>query len=114
MKKFLMGFEDFDTFVKYTGMLIEGTNWDSVGIQPDNANGSFDLSRLNELKDFCLMNQQYHILTETTDGDEFSDENTMAPVTISNRIRVVNRFEFYLGTGSKRATAELCHWTDEV
>lgn len=27
-----MGFEDFDTFVQYTGMLIEGTNWDSVGI----------------------------------------------------------------------------------
>ncbi len=104
--------EDFDTFVQYTGMLIEGTDWDRVGIYPDNANGSFDLSRLNELKDFCAENPRYHVLTETTDGDEFSDENTMAPVTISNRIRFMNRFEYYLGNGSKRASADLSHWTD--
>lgn len=111
MKKFLMGFEDFDTFVQYTGMLIEDTDWDSAGIHPDNENGSFDLSRLNELRNFCLMNPAYHVLTETTDGDEFSDENTMPPITISNRIRSMNRFEYYLGTGSKRAFAELFHWT---
>ena len=49
-KKRVRYFTDFDNFLKFTGMLIEGTNWDSVGIQPDNANGSFDLTRLNELK----------------------------------------------------------------
>ena len=38
----------------------------------------------------------------------------MAPVTISNRLRFVNRFEYYLGNGSKRANAELFHWTDGI
>ncbi len=104
-------FENFDAFVKYTGMLIEGTNWDRVGIQPDNENGTFDLSRLNELKDFCAKNPKYHVLTETTDGDDFSNETTMPPVTITNEIRFVNRLEFYLGNGST-SPAELCHWTD--
>ena len=101
-------FEDFDTFVRFTGMLIEGTYWDAVGIHPDNENGTFELSRLPELLNFCSMNPGYHILTETTDGDDFSDENTVAPVTITNEIRFVNRLEFYLGNGSKKP-ADLFH-----
>ena len=95
-------FEDFDTFVRFTGMLIEETDWDRVGIYPDNENGTFDIHRLQELKDFCAKNPKYHILTETTDGDDFSDENTVPPVTITNEIRFINRLNFYLGTGSKK------------
>ena len=103
-------FTDFGKFLKFTGMLIEGTDWDTMGIHPDNENGTFDIHRLQELKDFCANNPKYHILTETTDGDDFSDENTMPPVTITNEIRFVNRLNFYLGNGSKNP-AELCHWT---
>ncbi len=95
-------FTDFDNFLKYTGMMIEETDWDTVGIHPDNENGTFDIHRLQELKDFCAKNPKYHILTETTDGDDFSDENTVPPVTITNEIRFVNRLNFYLGTGSKK------------
>ena len=83
-------FEDFATFVRFTGMLIEGTDWDRVGIHPDYENGTFDIHRLQELKDFCAKNPKYHILTETTDGDDFSDEDTMPPVTITNEIRFVH------------------------
>ena len=46
-------FEDFDAFLKYTGMMIEETDWGKVGIYPDNENGTFDIHRLQELKDFC-------------------------------------------------------------
>ena len=90
MKNFLTGFTDFGKFLKFTGMLIEGTDWDTVGIHPDNENGTFDIHRLQELKDFCAKNPKYHILTETSDGDDFSDENTMPPVTITNEIRFVH------------------------
>jgi hypothetical protein len=94
-------FTDFDNFLKFTGMLIEETDWDKVGIHPDDENGTFDIHRLNELMDFCKKHPKYHILTETTDGDDFSDENTVPPVTITNEIRFVNRLNFYLGKGSK-------------
>ena len=83
-------FKYFDNFLKYTGMLIEETDWDRVGIYPDNENGTFDIHRLQELKDFCAKNPKYHILTETTDGDDFSDENIVPPVTITNEIRFVH------------------------
>lgn len=92
-------------------MLIEETDWGKVGIYPDNENGTFDIHRLQELKDFCVKNPKYHILTDTSDGDDFSDENTMPPVTITNEIRFINRLEFYLGNGSKKP-ADLCHWTE--
>ena len=65
-------FTDFDNFLKYTGMLIEETDWGKVGIYPDNENGTFELHRLKELIDFCKKHPKYHILTETTDGDDFS------------------------------------------
>ncbi len=100
-KKRALYFRDFDNFLKFTGMLIEGTYWDKIGIRPDNENGTFDIRRLNELIDFCKKHPKYHILTETTDGDDFSNETTMPPVTITNEIRFINRLEFYLGNGSK-------------
>ncbi len=101
-------FKDFGKFLKFTGMLIEETDWDRVGIHPDEENGTFDIHRLQELKDFCAKNPKYHILTETTDGDDFSDEHTMPPVTIANEIRFTNRLNFYLGKGSKNP-ADLFH-----
>ena len=94
-------FTDFDKFSYFTGMLVEETDWDKIGIYPDDENGMFDVRRLDELKDFCARNPKYHILTNTSDGDDRTTDE-VAVITISNEIRIINRLNYYLGDGSKQ------------
>ena len=87
---------DFDEFVKKTGMITSDESLEKLGIKPEGEEGalSADSTNLPMLQEFVKKNPKYHIITtvETDSGDG---------VIYENRIRTVNRIQFFLGDGSK-------------
>ena len=91
-----MKFTDYFDFAERVGILPE-EQVNKLGLECD-SEGRFEISQLEELKDFCTKNQGYHIATLTSDGDDCDVEGAVC-ITISNSIRRVNREMFYLCDG---------------
>lgn len=91
----MKNFRSYKSFAKFVGLLDENTDWEKVGIKPDEGM-DFSTSRLAELVDFTNKNPKYHIVTYTSDGD---DNDTM---TFDNKVRVINRLAYCLAKGSRQ------------
>lgn len=97
-------FTSVDKFDKFVGIINNPEELAGMGITPDEGTGMFQIDRLGELKAFVKKNPKYHIITETTDGD---DAGPHGAITYDNEIRIVNRLGYYLGKGSKEP-ASVC------
>lgn len=123
-------FDDYDKFQAETGLIDEDEKLEAIGAaafvgKPEN--GRFCTSLLAKLKEFCALNPHYHIATMTSDSDEvepaecerraaekglnwdemsddereeFRQAEEIYAITIDNRIRFVNRMDFYLADGN--------------
>lgn len=123
-------YDDYDAFQAETGLIDEDEKLAAIGAvafigKPDN--GRFCTSLLGKLKEFCALHPQYHIATITSDSDEaestecerraaekglnwetmsddeceeFRQSEEIYATTIDNRIRFVNRMDFYLADGN--------------
>lgn len=93
-------FRSYDRFKEFTGMIHDDDLLIKLGLNPDQECGYFEIDRLKELQDFCDKNPEYHIITETSDCDDY-DLDKYFVTTIENGVRFVNRMHFYIGNGSK-------------
>ena len=123
-------FDNYEAFQAETGLIDENEKLEAIDAvafigEPDN--GRFCTSLLGKLKEFCALNPQYHIATMTSDSDEaetaecerraaekglnwdamsddeceeFRQSEEIYATTIDNRIRFVNRMDFYLANGN--------------
>lgn len=92
-----MVFDDFFQFAEFVG-LLDGVRVRTLGLEPDDYNcGRFNIHRLQELTRFVSENPAYHIVTETSDSDDFESGRGCSMV---NEVRFVNRLGFFLADGS--------------
>lgn len=93
-----MKFSDADQFFNVIKPL-ERQELLELGLQPEQDN-KFNLSSLDMLIEVCRKNSQFHIATETRDGDDHDVQGEFN-YTVSNKIRTVNRERFFLCKGDK-------------
>lgn len=99
----LKNFNDFNNFVKFSGMLtteyVKEKYSNKLPEIEHNYNGYalYDIKDLNKLQSFINKNSQYHIMTLTSDLDDIKN----CSLTIDNSIRKTNRLGFFLGNLSK-------------
>ncbi len=91
-----MVFDDFFRFAEFVGIL-DGERVRTLGLEPDDICGGFEIYRLNELTKFVSENPAYHIVTETSDSDDFESGRGCS---MDNEVRFVNRLRFFLADGS--------------
>ena len=124
-----MKYTDYDAFREATGLIDDDEKLKTIGATAfvgAPQNGGFDTEFLSKLPAFCEMHPQYHIATLTSDSDEtencelerraeafgldwenltddeqeeFREKEEMFATTIDNRIRIVNRMNYYLCDG---------------
>ena len=91
-----VAFDDYFRFAEFVGIL-DGDRVQLLGLEPNDACGRFDVNRLKELSKFVIENPSYHIVTETSDSDDFESGRGCS---MDNEVRFVNRMGFYLADGS--------------
>lgn len=92
-----MVFDDYFRFAEFVG-LLDGDRVRTLGLRPDDTGcGRFELDRLEELTKFVRENPAYHIVTETSDSDDFDSGRGCS---MDNEIRFVNRLGYFLADGS--------------
>ncbi|MBX3397094.1 MAG: hypothetical protein KF873_00010 [Gemmataceae bacterium] len=103
-----MIFDDYFRFAEFVG-LLDGESVRTLGLRPDDAvSGRFEIDRLEELTNFVRENSAYHIVTETSDSDDFDGGRGCS---MDNEVRFVNRLGFFLADGST-ADAHLFEWDE--
>lgn len=92
----MMNFDNYFRFTEFVG-LLNGDRVRALGLQPDcDTTGQFQPYRLKELLAFVDANPVYHIVTETSDSDDF---DSGCGCSMDNEVRYVNRLAFYLADG---------------
>ena len=91
-----MFFDEYFEFAKFVGLL---TPIQTAALKlGDDGGGGFQPYQLPVLKKFIEENPEYHIVTETSDCDEFESG---CGWTYDNHVRYVNRLRYFLANGSK-------------
>ncbi len=90
-----MIFDDFFQFSEFVGILSK-EQLRPLGIASDDLMGRFHVHRLAELNQFVAQNPGHHIVTETSDHDDFE----YGGQTMDNEVRFVNRLSYFLANGS--------------
>lgn len=137
-----MIFDDYDKFQSETGLIDDDDRLRQIGATAfvgESESGRFDTALLDRLKEFCALNPQYHIATQTSDSDDgesaelerraaaqgldyeamseeehdaFREQEQVWVTTIDNSIRFVNRMDFYLADGNADASLSLIEMSD--
>lgn len=122
-------YTDYDEFQKRTGLIDNDKKLSEIGATSfigESENGGFPPACIAELVEFCRRNPKYHIATLTCDSDDtewmelekrakangldlenmtddeqetFREREGVFALTINNKIRIVNRMDYYLADG---------------